>query len=81
MEILLLTKFKSQNIIIVYNGLEMVWKIKSVAISYAGRSKVRIPAGIKAHLFFRTCNSLWGSPNFLFSRNWGFLLGVNGPGV
>jgi hypothetical protein len=46
MEFILLNKFKSQNIIIVYGGLGMVRKIKSVAISYAGRSKVRIPAGI-----------------------------------
>jgi len=45
MEILLLTKLKSQNTIIVCGGLEMVRKIKSVAISYAGRSRVRIPAG------------------------------------
>jgi hypothetical protein len=46
MEILLLTKLKSQNTIIVCGGLEMVWKMKSVAISYARRSRVRIPAGI-----------------------------------
>ena len=46
MEIILLTKFASQNIIISYGGLEMVRKMKSVVISYAGRSRVQISAGI-----------------------------------
>jgi hypothetical protein len=64
MEILLLTKFKSQNIIIVYGGLEMVGKIKSVAISYAERSRVRIPAGIGDSSLLQNIRQTLGSTQF-----------------
>jgi len=47
MKILFLINFKSHYIIIVYGGLEMIRKIKSVAISYDGRSRVQIPVRIR----------------------------------
>jgi hypothetical protein len=64
MEFILHIKFKSQNVINFFGGLEMVRKMKSVAISYAGRSRVRIPAGIGDSSLLQNIRQPLGSIQF-----------------
>lgn len=75
MEIILHNKFKSQNIIIFFGGLEMVRKMKSVAISYAGRSRVRIPAGIGDSSLLQNIRHNLGSTQFPIQQVLGFIPG------